>query len=95
MLVSVSLSPVAAVNRVRAASSSQDRSLACQKEKQSQGAGPQALHTVTRGDSCAIVSEQGGPMPRNGSVEAKGTVMVKTVDSKAFQKEPSSANWAE
>lgn len=34
-------------------------------------------------------------MPRNGSVEAKGAVMGKRVDCKAFLKEPSSANWAE
>lgn len=34
-------------------------------------------------------------MPRNGSVEAKGAVLGKRVDCKAFQKEPSSANWAE
>lgn len=34
-------------------------------------------------------------MPRDSSIGEKGTVIVKTVDSKAFQKEPSSANWAE
>lgn len=68
---------------VTAASSSQDGSLACQRSKV--GVGPHYTQS-TWGDSCAMVSEQGGPMPRNGSVGEKGTVIVKTVDSKAFQR---------